>query len=60
VAAIAERLTRPLCAGTKRHGSFVGIASGTRSIEGVRTDAQWERIAPLMPSSDGVKSRAIP
>jgi hypothetical protein len=49
-----------LCAGTKRHGSFVGIASGTRSIEGVRTDAQWERIAPLMPSSDGVKSRAIP
>jgi len=21
------------------------------------TDAQWERIAPLMPSSDGVKSR---
>ena len=27
------------------------------SRERVLTDAQWERIAPLMPSSDGVKSR---
>lgn len=27
------------------------------SREHVLTDAQWERIAPLTPSSDGVKSR---
>lgn len=27
------------------------------SRERVLTDAQWERIAPLMPSTDGVKSR---
>ena len=27
------------------------------SRERVLTDAQWERIAPFMPSSDGVKSR---
>ena len=27
------------------------------SRERVLTDAQWERIAPLMPSSEGVKSR---
>jgi transposase len=29
------------------------------SRERVLTDAQWERIAPLMPSSDGVKSRPV-
>src|SRR5829696_5984283 len=27
------------------------------SRERVLTDVQWERVAPLMPSSDGVKSR---